>query len=105
MKLFSKITKEEREAMLKFPAYISLLGANSDGMLYTAKKKEASKLEFIKTFSADPPLTEFYREANKVFKNNLEMLDKNLPEGRESREAVMKYELMKLEKIILKLGR
>ena len=104
MKQFNKLTKDEREALLKFPAYITLLAANGDGLLDKAEKKEALKLEHIKTFSADPLLTEFYREADKVFKNNLETLDKNLPEGTESREATIKYELMKLEKIILKLG-
>ncbi len=104
MKQFSTLTKDERDALLKFPAYITLLAANSDGLLDKAEKKEALKLEHIKTFSADPLLTEFYREADKVFKNNLETLDKNLPEGTESREATIKYELMKLEKIVLKLG-
>ena len=104
MKQFNTLTKDEKEALLKFPAYISILAANSDGLLDKAEKKEAFKLEHIKTFSADPLLKEFYREADKVFKNNLEMLDKNLAEGRESREATIKYELVKLEKIILKLG-
>lgn len=104
MKQFSMLTKDERGALLKFPAYITLLTANSDGLLDKAEKKEALKLEHIKTFSPDPVLKEFYREANKVFKNNLETLVENLPEGRKSREAVIKYELAKLEKIILKLG-
>ena len=35
----------------------------------------------------------------------MEMLKKNATEGKESREAVNKYELAKLEKIILKLGK
>ncbi len=104
MKQFNTLTKDEKEALLKFPAYISLLAANSDGLLDKAEKKEAFKLEHIKTFSADPLLAGFYKEADKVFKNNLEQLDKNLAEGRESREATIKYELAKLEKIILKLG-
>ncbi len=104
MKQFNTLTKDEKEALLKFPAYISLLAADTDGLLDKAEKKEAIKLEHIKTFSADPLLKEFYREADKVFKNNLEMLDKNLPEGRESKEATIKFELAKLEKIILKLG-
>ena len=104
MKQFSMLTKDEREALLKFPAYITLYAANSDGLLDKAEKKEALKLEHIKTFSAYPLLKEFYGEADKGFKNNLETLDKNLPEGSESREAIIKYELMKLEKIILKMG-
>ena len=104
MKQFMTLTKDDREALLKFPAYITLLAANSDGLLDKSEKKEALKLEHIKIFSADPLLKEFYREADKVFKNNLETLGKNLPEEVESREATIKYELMKLEKIVLKLG-
>ncbi|MEJ7827349.1 MAG: hypothetical protein WKF91_04120 [Segetibacter sp.] len=104
MKQFSTLTKEDREALLKFPAYITLLAADSDGLLDKAEKKEAIKLEHIKTFSADPLLAEFYKEADKVFKINLEKLDKNLPEERDRRETSIKVELVKLEKIILKLG-
>jgi anaerobic ribonucleoside-triphosphate reductase len=104
MKQFNKLTKNEREALLKFPAYISLLAANSDGLLDKTEKKEAFNLEHIKTFSTDPLLKEFYREADKVFKNNLEQINKDLPEGREHRKAAIKNELMKLEKIVLNLG-
>ncbi len=104
MKQFSTLTKEDREALLKFPAYITLLAANSDGLLDKAEKKEAIKLEHIKTFSADPLLAEFYREADKVFRNNLEHLDKNLPQEKDRRETAIKNELMKLEKIVSKLG-
>lgn len=104
MKQFSTLTESEKEVLLKFPAYITLLAANSDGLLDKAEKREAIKLEHIKTFTADPLLQEFYREADKVFKNNLQQINKNLPEGREPREVDIKTELMKLEKIVLKLG-
>ncbi len=104
MNQFNSLTQQEKEALLKFPAYISLLAANSYGLVDEADKKEAIKLEHIKTFSADPLLAEFYKEADKVFKNNLEQLDKNLPKEKSSREAAIKNELTKLEKIILKLG-
>lgn len=104
MKQFTTLTKEEKEALLKFPAYISLLAANSDGLLDKTEKKEALNLEHIKTFSADPLLKEFYREADKVFKNNLEQIDKNLPEGIDQRKSAIKNELMKLEKIVLQMG-
>ncbi len=87
---FTNLTTQENEALLKFPAYISLLAADSDGLLDKAEKKEAVKFEHIKTFSADPLLAEFYKEADKVFKNNLEQLDKNLPEGKSSRESASK---------------
>ncbi len=59
MKQFNTLTKDEKEALLKFPAYISLLAANSDGLLDKVEKKDAFKLEHIKTFSADPLLVGF----------------------------------------------
>ena len=104
MKEFNTLTKQEKETLLKFPAYITLLAADSDGLLDKAEKKEAIKLEHIKTFSADPLLAEFYMEADKVFENNLEQIDKNLPKGKSSREASIKNELTRIEKIISKLG-
>lgn len=51
MKQFNTLTKEEKEVLLKFPAYITLLAANSDGSLDKAEKKETIKLEHIKTYS------------------------------------------------------
>lgn len=104
MKQFNTLTKQENEALLKFPAYITLLAADSDGVLDKAEKKEAIKLEHIKTFSADPLLAGFYKEADKVFKNNLEQIDKDLPQEKNSREAAIKNELTKLEQITSKLG-
>ncbi len=104
MKQFSTLTKEEKEALLKFPADISLLAANSDGRFDKAEKKDSIKLEHIKTFSADPLIAEFYKEADKVFIYNLEHLDKNLPQEKDRREISIKDELVKLENIVLKLG-
>jgi hypothetical protein len=37
-------------------------------------------------------------------KNNLEQIDKDLPQEKNSREAAIKSELAKLEKIISKFG-
>lgn len=104
MKQFNTLTNDEKDALLKFPVYITLLAANRDGLLDKAEKKEAIKLEHIKTFSSHPLLHEFYQEADKVFKNNLEKLDKNLPKERDLRETAIKNELEQLEKIVLKLG-
>ena len=104
MKSFKVLSIKEKKALLKFPAYITLLAANFDGLLDKAEKKEAIKLEHIKTFSADPLLKEFYLEADKVFKNNLEQINKKLPKERDRRETAIKVELVKLEKIILKMG-
>ena len=104
MKPFKELTEPENKALLKFPAFISLLAANSDDKLDTVEKLSAIKFSHIKTYSCNPLLTEFYEEADKVFENNIQQLDKDLPIEKAAREAALKKELLILEKIVWKLG-
>ena len=105
MNSFKNLSVKERKALLKFPAYISLLAANNDGRLDKAEKKAAVKFSHIKTFSCDPLLTDFYAEADKHFEKNIEEFDKGLPEGRDKRDKAIRSELAELEKIVAKLGK
>ena len=104
MKPFKELTESENKELLKFPAFISLLAANSDNKLDEVERLSAIKFSHIKTYSCDPLLTEFYEEADKVFENNIKQLDEDLPIEKASREATLKSELQKLETIVLKLG-
>ena len=88
MKPFKKLSVQENEVLLKFPAYISLLAANSDDKLDELQKKSAIKFAHTKTFSCDPLLAVFYQEADKVFENNIEQLDKDLPKEINSRDEI-----------------
>jgi hypothetical protein len=105
MKPFKTLTVEENKTLLKFPAYISLFAANWNRNLDEVERNSAIRFDYIKTFSYDPLLAEFYKEADKVFKKNIEQLDKDLPKGKEGRDAAIKMELVALEKIVLKLGK
>ena len=102
---FKNISVQENETLLKFPAYMSLLAADSDGKLDEAEKKLAIKFSHIKTYSCDPLLSSFYEEADKDFEKNVLQLDKDLPVKNEARSAIIKNELLDLEKIVLKLGK
>lgn len=104
MKSLEDISPKEREALLKFPVYVSLLAATSDTKLDEAKKHSAIKFSHIKTYSCDPMLSSFYAEADKVFEQNMVQLDRDLPVDNEERIAAIKKELAELEKILLKLG-
>ena len=101
---FKNISAQENEMLLKFPAYVSLLATDSDGKLDEAEKKSAIKFSHIKTYSCDPLLTEFYKEADIVFDKNINELDKTLPAIKAEREETIRKELVNLEKIVLKLG-
>jgi oligoendopeptidase F len=102
---FKNLSPKDTEELLKFPAYISLLAANFEGHLDEVEEKSAIKFSHIKTFSSDPLLSEFYKAADKVFKKNIEAIDRVLPKEKNSREAAIKKELQVLVKILSKLGK
>lgn len=104
MKAFNNISEDENKELLKFPAYISLMAANCDDGLDETEKKSAIKFSHTKTFSCDPHLKEFYKQADSVFADNIEQLDNALPKGKANRDLIIKNELVKLERIVNKLG-
>ena len=105
MYLFKNLSREENEALLKFPAYLSMLASEKNDSLDDIEKKTAIKFAHTKTFSCDPLLTGFYKEADKVFEFNIKQINKVLPLEKNSREAAIKKELSKLDKIVIKLGK
>ncbi len=105
MKIFKRLTNKQTDALLKYPAYISILAASLDDTLDKAEKKAAIEFAHIKTFTSDPLLTKFYLEADKVFRKNLEQLENELPKDKISREAAIKKELANLDKILKRLGK
>ncbi|MEO5572227.1 MAG: hypothetical protein ABIT08_14660 [Bacteroidia bacterium] len=105
MKNLETLNQAEKEMLLKFPAYISLLAANNDEKLDETERKSAIRFSHIKTFSCNPLLSEFYQQADQVFENNITELNSKLPEGRMERENAIKNALAKLESILKKLGK
>lgn len=104
MKPFTNLTEAEYEMLLKFPAYVSLLAANRDGVLDDAEKKSAIKFAHIKTYSCDPLLIDFYAEVDKRFEGDIVQLDNELPKGKENRDKAIRNELLNLELILIKTG-
>ena len=91
--------------LFKAPAYVSLLAANADGKLDATEKKVAIKFAHFKSRSCHPMLKQYRKEVDKVFRINIEELDKVLPMGKVKREYAIRRELIKLEPILAKLGR
>ena len=77
---------------------------HADRHLHEGEKREAMKFSHIKTFTCDPLLAGFYREAERNFEKNITELDSTLPIEKFEREMVIKTELAKIETILLKLG-
>ena len=103
MILFNELTVQQKQALVKFPAYVSFLAA-TDSKLDEAEKLVAIKFAHTKSFSCHPILAEFYRESESAFENNLMQIEISLPKDKKSRDLAIKRELVILEKILLKLG-
>jgi len=104
MNPFKNLSIEDYEALLRFPAYILLYVANKDGRLDEAEKRSAINFSHIKTYSYNPLLTEFYRDANVHFAQTIINMDRNLPKDKFKRGYILEIILEKLERLTLKLG-
>jgi hypothetical protein len=105
MKPFNNLSFKEYKELLKFPAYISMLAASCDDKLDDVERKTAIKFAHIKTFSCNPLLSQFYKEADKDFENTIVNINKELPSEKVYREVAIKQKLSDLEKIVFKLGK
>lgn len=105
MKSYKELSEADRSSLLKFPAYVSLLAANAEGAMDAITKKAVIKLTHIKTFSSEPLLLDFFKEAESVFEKNIDDLDHSLSKGKTERDAEIRLALSKNEAILLKLGR
>jgi hypothetical protein len=103
MKIFRNLTNQEKQALLKFPAYISLL-ASTGSKMDEEERMIAIKFAHTKAFSCQPLLAEFCRESDTVFADNLTQLEAVLPKNKNERDVAIRIELLKLEMILLKLG-
>lgn len=103
MSIFQNISEYEKNALLSYPAYITLLAANKDGVLDDKEKKAAVDLYRTRTVVCDELLQEFYSEQDVIFEKNLLEIDMKLPKDKEKRESVIKTELIYLSNILSKL--
>ncbi|HRH85029.1 MAG TPA: hypothetical protein PK210_12395 [Bacteroidia bacterium] len=104
MNELKKLNLQEKEMLLKAPAYVSLLAANADAGMDETEKRVAIEFSHIKTFSCHPMLREFYHEVEKTFNTNIEQLNNQLPKDKVERKNAINVELAKLESIFIKLG-
>lgn len=103
MKHYNDLNEKEKEQLLKFPAYISLLASTVEGRIDKAEMTTAVKITHVKTFSSDPVLKDYYKEAELVFEDTIDKLNNELPYNIEERKNVLHHELNKLEPLLKKL--
>ena len=102
---FNNLSSLEYQSILKYPAYIFMLSISINDTPDEIKNKLPVKFIPSKTSSCNLLIAEFYSEAEKVFKNNIELLRKELPLEKKRREMVIKHKLLFLKRILMKLGK
>ena len=105
MDTFEKLSKADQIEFLKFPAYISLLAANQDGITDEQEIKTAIEFDHLKTYTGNPMLLGFYEQADHVFKDNIIQLDNELPKGENERNTAIMVKLRTLENLLLKFDK
>lgn len=106
MELYADLTPTEKQKLLQFPAYMTLLAANADGKLDEREKQKAADFAHIKHYdSKEPLLVKYYSEVNAVFERDVEYLDSILPKDKHQREEAINHQLAELETILAKLGK
>ena len=105
MNTFENLSKADQTEFLKFPAYISLLAANRDGVTDGEEIKAAIDFEHIKTYTCNPLLAGFYERADLVFKASLVELDNELPKGKTERDIAIAAKLGILENLLSKFDK
>jgi hypothetical protein len=102
---YRNLPQDKKDALLKFPAYVSLLAATYHNHgIDKEERKSAIEFAHIKTFSSDPLLKDFFTDAEKSIESTINDLDSKLPKEKKEREAAIRNELERLEKIVSELG-
>lgn len=105
MEFYTNLTEAEKNKLIQFPVYITLLAANLDGQLDEREKQKATEIAQIKHYeNKEPLLKKFYEDVQQVFSRNLELLDTQLPKDKDQREAAIRQQLGELEGILAKLS-
>lgn len=103
MKQYSDLTDQQKQELLKFPVYITLLAA-SDSKLDDTERMVAIKFAHTRSFSCEPLLSQFCKESEIFFESNLALIEMLLPTDKKKREEAIRKEVVKLDKILSKLG-
>jgi hypothetical protein len=103
--ILKQLDERECSQLLKFPAYISLLAANSVGGLDVREMKAVMKLTHIRTFTCEPILADFYARVESTFEATITELNQQLPGTKQEREAAIRKELARLDIILKRVGK
>lgn len=99
------LSEEERDVMMKTPAFVALLIAGADSKIDRSEIQEAISVTKMKQNRARKELLNFYKAVAPDFEQTLNTLLKKMPAGPEERSKIIVEELKKLNVILPKLDK
>jgi hypothetical protein len=104
IKEFEQLSQDEIALLVKAPAIISVLASIGAGEINKWEKADAIKLAQVKTFTARPKLIPYYKEVEKNFERNFEMIAKQYSPFDEKNKYALKREVYTIYNVIEKLN-
>jgi hypothetical protein len=102
---FEELSAEEREILYKAPVLVSVLASCSGDAVNDLQKADAIALAHLKTYTADPLLLDYYKEVERVFKQQFESTVKKYTPFGDLQRAALKQEMSKTNRVIGKLDK
>ncbi len=103
MDIFSKLSKEEIEALKAAPALVTILIGAADGKLDGEERSWSEKLVRTRSYAGQVDLQEYYRSISEGFWVKIQHEMSVLPTDIEGRSAVLADRLEQLNPILAKL--
>ena len=103
IKEFRALSDAEQAILLKAPVWISVLASCSYKTINAAQKQDAIQLSHLKTFTAHPLLLSYYREVEKIFKDEFDAALENFYPFDAPSVAELKKKVSEVNKISQKL--
>lgn len=100
---FSHLTAEEISELTKAPLYVGLLIAEADGFADENELEWIGKITSFRTKTAHHSLRAFYKLANEEVKNNLNLVQSNLPTDTKEKLEKLSDKLSEMKPILAKL--
>lgn len=103
-KEIDKLDPIDRGIILRAPAVVALLAAVSDdGIVSEDEKADAIRLAHLRTYTSKPILHNYYKEVDKCFKDDFDLILSQLPEEWKEKEQFLENRLTNLDPVLQKL--
>jgi hypothetical protein len=100
---FEPLSAPEKELLLKAPALLSVLASCPAQEINPTRRKDAIKLAHLRTFTAPPQLSPYYREVESRFEADFDATAAQYSPFDTTKRAALKDEIAEVNRLLSKL--